>query len=71
MDNIYLHKNIKKDVSKEIQLKEEFKAMFLMYGLALEHSNNENDDNIDVEKVTSALAPLIFETNYIIQELKK
>ena len=60
-------------MSKEIQLKEEFKAMFLMYGLALEHSNNqnENDDNIDVEKVTSALAPLIFETNYIIQELKK
>ncbi|TLS99588.1 hypothetical protein [Aliarcobacter cibarius] len=72
MDNVYLLKNIKKDLTKEIQLKEEYKAMFLMYGIALEYSNNENDSNsIDVEKVTSALAPLIFETNYIIQELKK
>lgn len=45
-----------------------------MYGITLKYKNNTNeieDEKIDVEKVTSALAPLIFQTNYIIQESRK
>lgn len=74
MDNVYLKKNIKKDVNKKDQYNEEYKAMYLMYGIALEHKNSEIEDEeekIDIESTTSALAPVIFETSYIIEELRK
>ncbi len=74
MDNTYLLKNINNNKQKTDQFKEEYKAIFMMYGLALEHQNSniENeDDRIHIERATSALAPVIFETSLIVEELRK
>lgn len=74
MDNVHLKKNIKRNLEKEDQFKEEYKTMYLMYGIALEYRNSkiESEENkINIEETTSALAPVLFETSYIIEELRK
>lgn len=74
MDNVYLLKNINNNKDKKDQYREEYKAMYMMYGLALQHQNSkvDNEDNkINIEQATSALAPVIFETSLIIEELRK
>ncbi|MDX4058861.1 hypothetical protein Q6A77_09310 [Aliarcobacter skirrowii] len=74
MDNIHLKKNIKRNLEKEDQFKEEYKTMYLMYGIALEYKNSKikiEENKINIEQTTSALAPVLFETSYIIEELRK
>jgi len=74
MDNTYLLKNITNNRDKTDQYKEEYKAMFMMYGLALEHKNstiNKEEEKINIEQATSALAPVVFETSLIVEELRK
>ena len=74
MDNTYLLKTIRHDKQNADQYQEEFKAIFMMYGLALEHKNSEiesDDEKINIEQATSALAPVVFETSQILEELRK
>lgn len=74
MDNVYLKKNIQKNSERKDQYNEEYKTMYLMYGIALQHKNSiiENEEEkIDIERATSALAPVLFETTYIIDELRR
>jgi len=74
MDNIYLTKNINANKDKKEQYQEEYKAIYMMYGLALQHKNNNIEDEneqIDIQQTTSALAPVIFETSMIIEDLRK
>lgn len=74
LDNIYLKQHIASSKQPKEQIIEEYKSIFLMQGIAIQRQNSEiiNDDKkIDIREMTSALAPITFPTQLILEDLRK